>query len=261
MKKDSWNPSQYEKFKNERSQPFLDLLDLVQPFSEGKVIDLGSGTGELTSLMHDTFKPRATVGFELSDAMLEKAKRFSKPGLSFVQGNIENWKPNDTYDLALSNAAIQWCSDHVEIFSKIKSALKTGGQIAVQMPMNHDYPTHVLAKSLSEEPEWSGLLKGQTYNKFNVMLAPEDYARLLFKLGFKEQNVFVKVYGHTLESREQVVEWVKGSMLTHFQSRLSEENYDKFLSEFRERLFKILPDERPFFYPFKRIFIWGRLDK
>lgn len=259
MVKDSWNPSQYEKFKNERSQPFLDLLDLVKPFPEGAAVDLGSGTGELTSLLHDTFKPKSTTGLELSDSMLAKAKRYERPGLSFVQGNIENWRPQGTYDLVISNAALQWCGDHVDIFKKIRSALRSHGQIAVQMPMNHHYPTHILAKQMSEESEWKNLLKGQTYNKFDVMLNPEDYASLLFKLGFKEQNVFVKVYGHTLDSREQVVEWVKGSMLTHFQSRLSEEDFERFLEEFTRRLFKILPDDHPFFYPFKRIFIWGRL--
>lgn len=259
MSKDSWNPAQYEKFKNERSQPFLDLLDLVKPTPNSHVIDLGSGTGELTALLHEKLKPQSTTGLELSAAMLTKAQSFTTAGLSFVQGNIEDWHPSEKYDLVFSNAAIQWCENHRSIFKNIKAALKPHGQIAIQMPMNHDYPTHVLAYEMSNETKWKNLLKEQTYNKFETMLSAEDYATLLFKMGFKEQNVFVKVYGHTLESREQVIEWVKGTMLTHFQSRLSEQDYQEFLKEFRERLFKILPDDRPFFYPFKRIFIWAQL--
>ena len=90
------------------------------------------------------------------------------------------------------------------------------------------------------------------------MLTAEQYSSLIFKLGFREQNVSVKVYGHELESREGVIEWVKGTLLTYFESRLSPESYQSFQDEFRQRLFEVLPDERPFFYPFKRILIWAR---
>ena len=90
------------------------------------------------------------------------------------------------------------------------------------------------------------------------MLMPEEYATQLFKLGYFDQKVLVRVYGHTLESRDSVVEWVSGTLLTYFKSRFTPEDYKKFLKEYRERLFEIIPDEKPFFYPFKRLFIWGR---
>jgi len=124
--------------------------------------------------------------------------------------------------------------------------------------MNHDYPTHTLAKAMSHEPRWSQLLSTGPRDQDQIMLSIEEYAQLLFKLGFKEQKVFLRVYGHLLNSREEVIEWVKGTLLTYFKSQLSAENYEAFLIEFRERLFQILPDNKPFFYPFKRALIWGQ---
>lgn len=254
----SWNPNQYEKFKNERSQPFFDLMNMVHPIPNGTAIDLGCGTGELTSALHRHLQAAATIGLDSSDTMMQDAQKFAGNGLSFIYGDINTWTADKKYGVIFSNAALQWCDNHPELFKRLHEALVPGGQLAVQMPMNHDYPTHTLAAKMSHEEPWKTLLKGQTYEKANTMLLAEDYATLLFKLGFAEQKAYVEIYGHKLESREEVVEWVKGSMLTHFRSRLSEEDYKKFLTEYKKRLFEILPDDKPFFYPFKRIFLWAR---
>jgi trans-aconitate 2-methyltransferase len=56
------------------------------------------------------------------------------------------------------------------------------------------------------------------------------------------------------------MEWVKGTLLTYFKSRLSPGDYDAFRAEFRERLFRVSPNEKPFFYPSKWILLWGRRD-
>lgn len=258
MKSDSWNPQQYEKFKSERSQPFLDLLDYIQDENFKHAIDLGCGTGELTRIMHERFIPIDSVGMDSSDAMLAKSSAHAGNGLRFEKGNIDTWVAPEKYDLILSNAALQWNGNHPDLFARLFKSLAPGGQLAVQMPMNHDYPTHTLAHQMSTESEWKTKLGGETYEKVNTMLTPEAYASLLFSLGFREQKVTMNVYGHILESRAGVIEWVRGSLLTYFQSRLSPEDFQKFTAEFQERLFKILPDQKPYFYTFKRIFIWGR---
>ena len=50
--RDTWNPTQYEKFEREREQPYFDLLALVRapavPRDRMRVVDLGCGTGKLT---------------------------------------------------------------------------------------------------------------------------------------------------------------------------------------------------------------------
>jgi trans-aconitate 2-methyltransferase len=259
MKRDAWSPNQYEKFKTERSQPFFDLMSLLTPVPDGRVMDLGCGTGELTLGLHRFCKARETIGLDMSVEMLSKTRGYAGHGVSFEQGNIEEWKAPQSFDVVFSNAALQWCSQHEELFLRLRESLKPHGQLAVQMPMNFDYPTHVIAAQMSGEEPWKSLLKNEPYDKEKSMLSLEAYARLLFRLGFRDQKVLVRLYGHTLESREGVIEWVKGTLLTHFQSRLSESDYEEFLSAFSDRLFSALPNDRPFFYPFKRILIWGRI--
>jgi len=258
MSNDSWNPQQYDKFKDQRSQPFYDLMALLQKPERPRVADLGCGTGALTAELHRYLAAKETIGIDSSEAMLATARAYEKDNLKFQRGDIQNWSAKNPFDIVFSNAALQWCTDHRRLFEQITQAIAPGGQLAVQMPMNHDYPTHTLAETMSKEPRWSKLLAHQSRDSDQTMLSVEDYASLLFKLGYREQKVFLRVYGHVLDSREGVIEWVKGTLLTFFKSRLSAEDYAAFVEEFRERLFRVLPDEKPFFYPFKRVLIWGR---
>jgi trans-aconitate 2-methyltransferase len=63
---------------------------------------------------------------------------------------------------------------------------------------------------------------------------------------------------HPLPSREDVVEWVKGSLLTDYERRLSPERWSDFLARYRARLLAALPDERPFVYTYRRLFLWAQ---
>jgi trans-aconitate 2-methyltransferase len=66
------------------------------------------------------------------------------------------------------------------------------------------------------------------------------------------------VYPHVLASREDVVEWVKGTLLTVYKRQLRADVYDEFVREYRLRLLARLEDANPYFYPFKRILCWGQ---
>ena len=102
------------------------------------------------------------------------------------------------------------------------------------------------------------------YGKFQrereqpLVLPPDAYARLLHRFGFSEQMTQLIVYPHILASREDVVEWVKGTMLTEYKRHLPVAVYDQFVDAYRVRLLDRLEDARPFFYPFKRILCWGQ---
>ena len=96
---DTWNPTQYAKFQREREQPFFDLLDLVRPHPEMRVIDLGCGPGTLTRQLHQRLQARETVGLDRSARMLERALTEPQPeGLRFEVGTIESWSSSERYD-------------------------------------------------------------------------------------------------------------------------------------------------------------------
>ncbi len=254
---DVWEPAQYERYAAERAAPFHDLLALVRREPGMRVADLGCGTGELTAHLHATLGASSTLGIDTSDAMLSKARAHETASLRFERGDIGAF--GGAWDLIFSNAAIQWVPGHPALFARLSAALAPGGQLAVQMPANYDHPSHTVAAAVAGEEPFASALGGFARTGAAVpVLAPEDYAGLLHRLGFEEQHVRLQVYAHVLGSRDDVVEWVKGTLLTVYRARLPAERYEPFVSRYRALLAESLPDERPFLFPFKRILLWGR---
>jgi trans-aconitate 2-methyltransferase len=257
---DTWDPSQYDKFQREREQPFVDLLSLVRSRPGMRVVDLGCGTGALTRRLHERLAPRETVGIDRSENMLAGTTATTQlPGLRFEAGTIESFvtrPPAPWWDLIFSNAALHWAQNHERLIEQLAATLEPGGQLAFQVPSQHDTLTHTIADELASAEPFRSALGGWT--RSHSVLAPDAYARLLYRNGFSEQRVQLIVYPHILACRDDVVEWVKGTMLTAYKRRLPENVYDRFMDEYRARLLPRLDDSRPFFYPFKRILCWGQ---
>jgi trans-aconitate 2-methyltransferase len=255
-REDAWSPEQYARFRDERSRPFFDLMGLVRAKPGMRVVDLGCGPGELTVELHRHLEAVETVGLDNSDAMLAKAAAHAGDGLRFEKGDIDRFGPGGAYDLVFSNAALNWVEDHPTLLGRLTAALAPDGQLAVQVPANDDHPSHATIAEVAEEAPFREALGG--FVRRSPVLPPERYAELLDASGYREQDVRMQVYAHRLESRDAVVEWVKGSWMTEYERRLPPELYERFVERYRELLVPRLADTKPFFYTFKRILFWGR---
>jgi len=265
---DSWDPRQYDKFEREREQPFYDLLSLVRRVPAMRVVDLGCGTGKLTHVLHDRVEARETTGIDRSDHMLAAARTAAEAvGLRFEVGTIEDFvarapiarteaSGHGGYDLIFSNAALHWVDNHDAVLHALAGALAPTGQLAFQVPAQHDHPSHIVAEEVAAVEPFRSALGG--WSRSQPVLSPESYARLLYECGFHEPKVRLIVYPHVLAGREQVVEWVKGTLLTEYARHLPTELFEAFIDEYRSRLVPRLAAGQPFFYPFKRILCWGQ---
>jgi trans-aconitate 2-methyltransferase len=254
--RDVWNPEQYEKFRDERAAPFLDLLSMVEPArAGGRVLDLGCGTGELTRLAHERLGARETIGVDSSPAMLAKAAAHAGGGLSFVSSDLASFGEGG-FDVVLSNAAIHWVPDHEALVPRLLRLVAPGGQLAVQAPANDHHASHAISREVARDPEFAAPLGG--FVRLSPVLEPEAYARILFGAGVARQRVRHEVYAHVLASPGDVAEWLRGTTLTDYEKRLDAPTFARFFARYRERLLAALPDERPFLYTFRRVFLWAR---
>jgi trans-aconitate 2-methyltransferase len=255
MTSDTWDPQQYNRFANEREQPFWDLVDLLVGTNHPALVDLGCGDGRLTAELHRRIGASSTLGVDSSQAMIEATRPHAGDGVRFVLDDIGKWEQPATYDVVFANAALQWVPDHPTVLRRWIGSLRPGGQLAVQVPTNADHPGHVVAAEVAAEfidnPPPDAVAEN--------VLPPEVYAELLDDLGCQQQHVRLQVYGHHLGSTADVVEWVKGTSLTRFKPFLGPDGWDPFITRYRERLLSVLGDRSPYFYPFKRILMWGRV--
>src|SRR4029453_917319 len=156
---DTWDPEQYERFAAERSAPFWDLLSLVRPVPGGRVVDLGCGNGELPAALHRGREAAETLGLDSSPAMLERAAALEGGGLRFELGDIAGFDQG-AWDVVFSNAALHWLPDHAGLFGRLVTGLNPGGQLAVQMPANHDHPSPVVAAQVAGTEPFRAALDG-----------------------------------------------------------------------------------------------------
>lgn len=242
-----WNPDLYHKFQTERAAPFHDLLALVDVRPHLKVIDLGCGSGELTRQLADRLPNSHVTGLDSSPQMLDKAASFVRPDLVFQQGDQSTLTGD--WHLIFSNAALQWSENHAELIPRLFGCLVSGGQIAVQVPSNHNHISHQIYRETAAEEPFRSILAG--FQRHSPVLTIEEYARLLFDCGTEAITVFEKVYPHVLADSDAVVEWISGTALVPYFERLG--NYkEDFLESIRKKMHTAMPGS-PVFYPFRRI--------
>lgn len=250
---DGWNPELYDRFKRERIKPARDLIALVKPRPAMRVVDLGCGTGEITRELHQHLYASSSIGVERSQAMLAQAKPRESTTLRFVEADIEDFAPETSFDLVFSNAALQWVDNHPALLARIAGWLGEDGQLAIQVPCADWHSTHTVAARLAEE-YGTGLL----YNGERRVLSAAGYAELLFQLGFREQQVFTRVYGHVLDSLDELVSFFSATLLNPYKSALGEERYAEFQQDYRAALAAELGETSPVFFPMTRTLIWAQ---
>jgi trans-aconitate 2-methyltransferase len=247
-----WDPNLYHKFQAERSAPFFDLLALVGIRPNLKVVDLGCGTGELTRRLAVTLPHSDVTGLDSSSQMLEKAVSHSSLGLRFEQG--DQAQLTGEWDLIFSNAALHWSENHEELIPHLYDRLKPGGQIAVQVPSNHNHISHQIYRETASEEPFKTILNG--FQRYAPVLSIDEYAGLLFQCGAESIVAFEKVYAHVLEDSDAVVEWISGTALVPYFERLGEYK-ERFVAALRVKMRAALP-ESPVFYPFRRTLFSAR---
>lgn len=252
-----WDPAQYARFERERSRPFVDLVARVPDGAVHRAVDLGCGSGELTRTLADRWPGARVVGVDSSADMLARATAAPPhPRVRFVRGDLRSWAPDAPQDCIVSNAALQWVGDHESLLARLVAALAPGGSLAVQMPDNDDAPTHRALAELWRDPRFADAL-GEPPPARRVHEAAW-YADRLLALGC-EVEVWRTTYLHHLDGPDEVVEWVRGTLLRPVSSRLSKESLDEFLAAYADRVRDAYPT-RPHgvWFPFPRLFFVAR---
>lgn len=251
---DTWNPALYDQFKQQRTQPALELMAMVQFRPLMRIIDLGCGTGEITARLHDELDAGETVGVDRSEAMLAQAAPRATSKLHFEAADITGYTPPGPVDLLFSNAALQWVDDHAGLLGRFRKWLSPHGQVAIQVPCADRHPSHAAMHELAEKYG-----TGMLYQGHSRVLSAEAYAQLLFELGFRKQQVVTKVYGHVMADVDEMVAFFDSTLLNPWKAALGEAGYASFRADYRQALVRELGDSKPMFFPMARTLLWGQL--
>jgi trans-aconitate 2-methyltransferase len=251
-----WDPIQYLRFDSDRLRPALDLLARIPLGAAGEIVDLGCGPGHIAKILKSRWPLARVTGVDRSLEMLERAAA-GAPDIQWQQKDLAEWHPDRPVDLIYANASLHWLGDHQTLFPRLMAGLKPGGWLAVQMPRNHDRPSHLAAFKVAEQGPWRARL-GSLLRKQPVA-EPEDYLEWLSPLA-SHLDIWQTDYLHLLTGPDPVVAWMRGSLLVPLMEALGEGEQAAFLEVYTRHLRAAYPTDgagrTPFW--FRRLFIVAR---
>jgi len=124
-----WNPDLYDKNYSYVSEYGKELINLLNPQKNEIILDLGCGSGELTSKI-DRHSYKA-IGIDNSIEMIKKAKS-KYPTVEFINGDVRNFTISIFFDAVFSNAVLHWIPDAVTAIKNISKHMKSGGRFVTE---------------------------------------------------------------------------------------------------------------------------------
>ncbi|WP_152190914.1 methyltransferase domain-containing protein [Georgenia satyanarayanai] len=249
-----WDRVQYARFAGARGRPFRDLLAQVDAVDPRTVVDLGCGSGELTATLAERWPGAEVVGVDSSPDMVTGARALPAAlagRLTVEEADLRAWvahRAPGSCDVVVSNAALQWVPDHLGLLPALVDLLAPGGRLAVQIPGNHDAPSHRILRELA------GRYGVPEAARRPAVPGPDDYLGVLGRLGCAV-DAWETTYLHVLSGPDPVWEWVRGTGARPLLHALPDGRREEFAEEYRARLREAYPAEAwGTVLPFRRVF-------
>ncbi|MCP1199730.1 trans-aconitate 2-methyltransferase [Notoacmeibacter sp. MSK16QG-6] len=250
-----WSSAQYLQFAGERTRPAADLLARIGCERPRAVADIGCGPGNSTELLTARWPKARIAGIDTSPDML-KAARERLPDATFEQVSAEDWKPGPEDDVLFANASLHWTADPVATIRRLHEAQPHDGWIAVQMPDNVNEPSHRLMEEAAAAKPFADKVAGTARDP---LAAPTAFFDALSGIS-DHIDLWHTSYYHRMDDVDAIVEWVRSTGLKPYLDKLSADEAEAFVADYRSRLEMAYPamanGERLLRYP--RFFVVAR---
>jgi trans-aconitate methyltransferase len=196
------------------------LVELLAPKPGERILDLGCGTGHLTSQIAQA--GATVVGMDRSAEMLAQA-RSAYPLLQFIQSDARDFTFGEPFDAIFSNAVLHWIRPPEAVIQCVRDALRPGGRFVAEFGGRGNV-RRVLA-ILRETAERMGLTPDFPESYFPSL---SEYTTLLEAAGLEVRSAVLFDRPTPLQGADGLRDWLKmfrGSTL----ASLPAERRDEFL--------------------------------
>lgn len=125
-----WNAHAYDRSFGFVSQHGKSALELLNPQPGERILDLGCGTGELTSQIADAGAD--VEGIDADENMVAVARQ-RRPDLVFRRADGHTFRVDEGFDAVFSNAALHWMLRPAAVVDRVWEALRPSGRFVAEM--------------------------------------------------------------------------------------------------------------------------------
>ena len=128
-----WDAARYHRVSDPQRGWGLRVLDRLAPARGERILDIGCGTGRLTSEVARRAPDLTVVALDRSATMLSEATRHSGERARFLQADAAALPfRSSAFDAVFSTATFHWVRDHDRLFAEIHRVLASGGRLVSQ---------------------------------------------------------------------------------------------------------------------------------
>lgn len=239
--------AKYREISTAQSSASENLFKMLEIKSGESVLDIGCGTGNLTSKIKELTAGRVT-GIDVSDGMVKEAlKNYGTLGIEFLTNNLQDLRFYNEFDIIFCNSAFQWCTDARLAASKFFNALKPGGRAAIQAPATQLYCPNFV-RAIDKIIDYDESIKS-IYSSFNnpwmFFETAEEYTEVFENAGFSVALCRIEAQS-SLNTPEKVFEIFSSGAIAgylnqdYYACKINEEYIESFknmmMREFRNQV-------------------------
>jgi len=247
-----WNPDLYLRFKQERTQPSIDLVSRIELDTPQRIIDVGCGPGNSTTVLANRWPGSELTGVDSSGQMIENASR-DFPDIRWIHADIRDLPSEPAYDIVYSNAAIQWIENHEVLIPHLYGMVRDSGALALQIPLAEEMPVRQAIRNVAARTPWRDSMSGIPRL---VAQSPGFYYDLLAP--FARRVVMWRTdYFHEMDSHAAIVTMLESTALRPYLERLADtSDGDVFLKNVIDEVRDFYPQQKNgrVLFPFYRFF-------
>lgn len=229
----TWNAGLYDASHSFVWKYGASLIELLAPQAGEKILDLGAGTGHLTSQI--AAAGAKVVGIDASAEMIEKARQ-SHPTLRFEVADARTFDLGETFDAGFSNAVLHWVKPPEQAVRQISAALRPGGRFVAEFGGTGN--TRTVIDSLFDEGKKLGL-DGLVNPWYFPSIA--EYSQLLERNGLETTSAMLFDRWTPLEGADGLRNWLKmfgGCVLDRIVPAEREPLLNRIEDQLRPKLFQ-----------------------
>lgn len=209
---------------------YKDALTQLEHLTNGTILDVGCGTGEITKVIYETLKPNYLFAIDPSEVFIQYAKRFELSNLLFSAGTIRNVPKSTKFDLIFFNTVFAHIPDNEELIKQAINLLNPNGKIIV---FDGDYEKRSIAIHPFDPLQVfiKVMIDSNSSNAKGLDLLPDTFAKYCFR---KAKEI---VLDYTAIDQTYITNYLKrGIDLLHKQEIFTLEFSEACISEWNNRL-------------------------